>query len=60
MKLIGEHVKRARLYLVMSIEARDIRECCSTLLCRVAMHCSTHQYKLPVNFFTNPISGGSL
>ena len=29
-------------------------------LCRVGTHCSTHQYKLPVNFFANPTSGGSL
>ena len=29
-------------------------------LCRVGTHCSTHQYKLPVNFSTNPTSGGSL
>ena len=32
-----------------------IRECS-----RVGMHCSTHQTKLPINFFTNPTSGGSL
>ena len=36
-----------------------IRECGSTL-CRVGMYCSTHQYKLPVNFSTNPTSGGFL
>ena len=29
-------------------------------LCRVGMHCSTHRYKLPVNFSANPTSGGSL
>ena len=29
-------------------------------LCRVGMHCSTHQYKLPVNFSTKSTSGGSL
>ena len=28
--------------------------------CRVGMHCSTHQYKLPVNFFTNPTYKASL
>ena len=29
-------------------------------ICRVGTHSSTHQYKLPVNFSTNPTSGGSL
>ena len=35
-----------------------IRECGSTL-CRVGTHSSTHQYKLLVNFSTNPTSEGS-
>ena len=37
-----------------------ISESAVAYLCRVGKHCSTHQYKLPVNFPTNPTSEGSL
>ena len=51
-EVIDERAKRARLYLVVSTEARDKSESAHSL-CRDGTHSSTHQYELPDNVSTN-------